>query len=167
MTERAYHVLFLCTGNSARSILAEALLERLGAPRYRGFSAGSHPKQAPHPAALALLAARGFETDGLRSKSWDEFAAPGAPEIDLVITVCDNAANESCPVWVGNPLRAHWSLEDPAAFEGDPDEERKRFEETFAQLEAGIEKLLNLDVAGLGRDEFGRRVLLIGMSDSS
>lgn len=167
MKARAYHVLFLCTGNSARSILAEALLERLGAPCYRGFSAGSHPKQAPHPVALATLAAKGFETEGLRSKSWDEFAAPGAPKIDLVITVCDNAANESCPIWPGSPAKAHWSHVDPAAFEGRPGATRQRFEETFDELEARIDRLVRLDIAELGRDEFTRRVDLIGRSDAS
>jgi protein-tyrosine-phosphatase len=167
MTERACHVLFLCTGNSARSILAEALLERMGAPNYRGFSAGSQPKEAPHPVAIATLEAKGFDTEGLRSKSWDEFAAPGAPVVDLVITVCDNAANESCPIWPGNPLMAHWSLEDPAAFDGGPEATRQRFEQTYDELEARIDRLAMLDMAELRRNEFARRVSLIGRLDSS
>ena len=153
MKDGAYHVLFLCTGNSARSIFAEALLERLGAPRYRGFSAGSHPKKAPHPVALAILAAKGFGTEGLRSKSWDEFAAPGAPEIDLVITVCDNAASESCPIWPGNPSRAHWSHEDPAATTGSKAEVRDSFERVFCQLAARIDALVRLDLANLREKE--------------
>jgi len=111
-------VLFLCTGNAARSILAEAILNRVGAPRFRAYSAGSQPKGQVNPRALALLAGRGFPTDGLRSKSWDEFATPGAPELDFVITVCDNAAREACPVWSGRPARAHWNVPDPTAAGG-------------------------------------------------
>jgi len=167
MTERVFHVLFLCTGNSARSILAEALLERLGAPRFRGFSAGSHPKDAPHPVALAILSEKGFDTEGLRSKSWDDFAAPGAPEIDLVITVCDSAAKETCPIWSGSPSSAHWSLEDPAGCEGGPESTRQRFEKTFDELESRIDRLVRLDVAELGRDALARRAGAIGSSDAS
>jgi arsenate reductase len=112
------NVLFLCTGNSARSLIAEALLNRAGAGRYRAFFAGSWPKGEPHPAAIALLEEQGLDVTGLRSKSWDEFAEPHAPKMDLVITVCDSAAGETCPVWPGHPATAHWGIEDPAAVEG-------------------------------------------------
>ena len=115
---RPYNVLFLCTGNSARSILAEAILEKDGAGRFRAFSAGSFPKRQVHPEALRLLDELGYPTDGFRSKSWDEFAAEGAPPLDFVFTVCDNAAGETCPVWPGQPMTAHWGIEEPAAAEG-------------------------------------------------
>ncbi len=116
--DRGYNVLFLCTGNSARSVLGEVLLSELGGGRFRGFSAGSHPRGEVNPLTLEVLAEAGFPTDGLRSKSWDEFALPGAPEMDFVFTVCDDAAGEACPIWPGHPLTAHWGLEDPAAVEG-------------------------------------------------
>ena len=116
---RTYNVLFLCTGNSARSIMAERLMEHRGAGRFRAFSAGSYPKGAVHPLALRLLAEQSLPTEGLRSKSWDEFAAPGAPEMDFIFTTCDEAANEVCPVWPGHPMTAHWGVPDPAAVEGD------------------------------------------------
>ena len=129
-------VLFLCTGNSARSILAEALLNRDGGGRVRAFSAGSFPKGAVHPAALDLLRERGFETSGLRSKSWDEFAADVAPPIDLVVTVCDNAAGEVCPIWPGNPSREHWGIPDPAEIEGPG--QKAAFEAAFQSLQSLI-----------------------------
>ena len=166
MKNGAKNVLFLCTGNSARSILAEALMERSGPPRYRGFSAGSQPKSAPHSVALAILADKGYATQGMRSKSWDEFAEPASREFDLVITVCDDAAGESCPIWPGAPIRIHWGLEDPASFEGSSDAIRQRFERTYTDLEARIEALLALDPLLLGRDEFARRLAFIGQDFS-
>jgi arsenate reductase len=118
MTGRVYNVLFLCTGNSARSILAEAAMNRAGAGRFRAFSAGSFPKGDVHPMTLEVLRELGFATDGLRSKSWDEFARPGGPEMDFIFTVCDSAAGETCPIWPGHPMTAHWGIEDPARVEG-------------------------------------------------
>jgi protein-tyrosine-phosphatase len=130
------NVLFLCTGNSARSILAEAILNKTGAGRFGTFSAGSHPKGEVHPAALKLLGELGYSTEGYRSKSWDEFAAPGAPPLDAVITVCDNAAAEVCPIWPGKPVRAHWNIPDPAAVEGAGQSEA--FQEAYRDLHARI-----------------------------
>lgn len=164
MTERPCHVLFLCTGNSARSILAEALLNRPGAGRFRAFSAGSHPRGEVHPMALALLRERGHETAELRSKSWDEFAAPGAPPLELVLTVCDDAAGESCPVWPGKPVTAHWGIEDPAASRGPEDEQRRLFRRVYAELERRIERLRNLPVDSLDRQTLRARLDEIGRS---
>jgi arsenate reductase len=130
--------LFLCTGNSARSILAECLLNRLGSGEYHAFSAGSFPKGEVHPLALELLRRRGYSTDGLRSKSWDEFAELAAPALDFIITVCDNAAREVCPIWPGHPVNAHWGIPDPAAVEGSEQEKARAFVEAFEDLEARI-----------------------------
>jgi arsenate reductase (thioredoxin) len=143
MSDRIYHVVFLCTGNSARSILAEALLNKLGAGRLRAYSAGSHPKGEVHPQALALLARRQFPIDGLRSKSWEEFAQPDAPPLDFVITVCDNAAGEVCPIWPGRPITAHWGISDPAAVTGDDEQIARAFNEAFLVLQ----RLISLFVA--------------------
>jgi len=137
-------VLFLCTGNSARSILAEALLNREAGGRFRGFSAGSFPKAAVHPMALTVLRDGGFPVDGLRSKSWDEFAAPDAPPLDLILTVCDNAAGEVCPVWPGRPLTAHWGIADPAGVEGPG--QRAAFELALRRLERRIHAFLTMPV---------------------
>jgi len=156
--DRAFHVLVLCTGNSARSILAECALNRRGGGRIRAYSAGSHPKALPHPLALELLAARGFDTDGLASKSWDEFAKPGAPELDLVVTVCDNAAGETCPVWVGAPLSVHWGVDDPAACEGTEAEQRAAFERAYRELDHKVEQLVRLDFTSLPREELRREL---------
>jgi len=142
---KSYNVLFLCTGNSARSILAEAILNHEGAGRFRAFSAGSHPKGGPHPAALKLLGELGYATEWYQSKSWDEFAAPGAPPLDVVITVCDNAAGEACPIWPGAPAKLHWSIPDPAAVEGDG--QAQAFEEAYRDLHARISDFLTAEAA--------------------
>jgi arsenate reductase len=136
------NVLFLCTGNSARSILAEAYLNARGAGRFRAFSAGSRPAGKVNPFALELLAAKGIPAGGARSKSWEEFAAPGAPKLDYVITVCDNAAGEACPLWPGKPVTAHWGVADPAAVQGSDAEKRAAFLAAFAELSARIDGLL-------------------------
>ncbi|HEX9396627.1 MAG TPA: arsenate reductase ArsC [Burkholderiales bacterium] len=143
MAERTYNVLFLCTGNSARSILAEAYLNAEGKGRFRAYSAGSKPGGRVNPYALDLLAKNGIATAGLRSKSWDEFAQPGAPKMDLVITVCDNAAAEACPYWPGAPMSAHWGVADPAAVEGSDEDKRRAFQGTFDELGARIKSLLD------------------------
>jgi arsenate reductase len=151
MTGKPHHVLFVCTGNSARSILAEGLMTALGKGRFVGHSAGSHPKERPHPLALQTLAAHGIPTDGYRSKSWDEFAKPGAPALDFVFTVCDQAAGEACPYWPGQPMTAHWGLPDPAAVQGSPAQQEKAFLDTFVALKRRIELMLALPIATLDR----------------
>ena len=134
MSAEVFNVLFLCTGNSARSVIAESILRRDGASRFRAFSAGSHPKGAINPFALKVIAAHGYPTEGLRSKSWDEFAASGAPMMDFVFTVCDSAGAEACPVWPGQPMTAHWGIEDPAAVEGTDIEKERAFNLAFRYL---------------------------------
>jgi arsenate reductase (thioredoxin) len=150
-TDRIYNVLFLCTGNSARSILAESLLNTLGRGKFRAFSAGSFPKGQVHPIALALLKRMNLPTIGLRSKSWDEFAAPGAPPIDFVLTVCDNAAGEVCPIWTGKPVTAHWGIADPAAMEGTDARRMAAFHKAFKQLETRVKLLTSLSINSLDR----------------
>ena len=140
----AYNVLFLCTGNSARSILSEAILNAEGKGRFEAFSAGSHPSGKVNPFAIELLEQRRYPTEGLRSKAWDEFALPGAPELDFVFTVCDSAAGEVCPIWPGKPINAHWGVEDPAAVEGTDDEKRKAFVKAFAVLQRRISLFASL-----------------------
>ncbi len=147
----AYNVLFLCTGNSARFILAEAYLNAAGAGRFNAHSAGSHPAGLPNPFALELLAKNRIDTSGLRSKSWDEFARPGAPALDFVFTVCDNAAGEVCPIWPGQPISAHWGVNDPAAVVGSDEEKRRAFLLAFKELSTRINLLLNLPVDKLDR----------------
>ena len=142
MNERVFNVLFLCTGNSARSILAEAILDSLGKNRFRAFSAGSHPKGDVNRFAIELLRKQGLDVSGLRSKSWDEFAAPGAPHLDFVFTVCDNAAAETCPYWPGQPATAHWGTADPAAVSGSDDVKRAAFLHAFTELKTRIDGFL-------------------------
>ncbi len=147
----SYNVLFLCTGNSARSILAEALLNHVGAGRFRAYSAGSFPTGKVNPHALQLLARMGIPADYARSKTWDEFAAPGAPRLDFIVTVCDNAAGESCPVWPGRPTTAHWGVEDPAAVEGDELAKTNAFRNVFRVLEHRIRIFTSLPDASLDK----------------
>jgi arsenate reductase len=162
MTNQPLNVLFLCTGNSARSILAEALLDYHGEGKFRGFSAGSYPKGQVHPLTLDLLRQMGISTAGLRSKSWDEFAAPDAPKMDFIFTVCDNAAGEVCPVWPGHPITAHWGLPDPAAATGTPAEQMQAFREAFRILEMRIKYFLTFRFKELKRDEMQARAVEAG-----
>ena len=164
MADRVYNVLFMCTGNSARSILAEAILNNRGKGRFKAFSAGSHPKGAVHPLALALLERKGFPTEGLRSKAWDEFAQPAAPILDFIFTVCDNAAGEVCPVWPGHPMTAHWGQPDPAAVEGTDLERTNAFRDAYTMLERRIEMFASLPIASLDQLSLGKKVGEIGRS---
>lgn len=165
MVDRTYNVLFLCTGNSARSIIAEVLLNKTGGGRFKAYSAGSHPKGAVHPLALELLAGKGLAVSGLRSKSWDEFTHSDAPRVDFVITVCDNAASEACPVWPGHPLTAHWGIADPAAVAGTPDERRSAFAVAYGALARRIALLVDLPLVGLDAPSLRRRLDEIGNID--
>ena len=149
MTDRVYNVLFLCTGNSARSVIAEAVMNREGAGRFVAYSAGSMPTGQLNPYALELLSNNNFPVGELRSKSWDEFAEPGSPEMDFVFTVCDNAANEVCPIWPGKPLSAHWGVPDPAAVEGSEAVKRAAFAETMRQMTNRISIFVNLPIQSL------------------
>lgn len=160
MTGKTYNVLFLCTGNSARSILAEAILNREGAGRFRAFSAGSFPKGAVHPAALSLLQGLGHPVEGLRSKSWDEFTEAGAPEIDFIFTVCDNAAGEVCPIWPGRPMTAHWGIADPAAIEGE--RQPQAFWDSYQQLLRRIQLFLALPIEDIDELSLQGRLKDIG-----
>lgn len=165
MSDRIYNVLILCTGNSARSILAEAVINNLGKGRFRAFSAGSFPKGAVHPMALEILRSSGLPTDGLRSKSWDEFSQPDAPAIDIIITVCDNAAGEVCPVWPGHPVTAHWGIEDPAAVEGDG--QRRAFEIALRYLTNRISLLLALPIESIDAMTLKTKLREIGQSEGA
>ncbi len=149
MTTPRYNVLFLCTGNSARSIMAEAILKHKGRGAFASYSAGSHPSGEVRPEALHQIEAAGLSTEGLRSKSWDEFAASDAPPIDFIFTVCDNAANEVCPIWPGHPMTAHWGIPDPAAVKGTPDEIARAFRDAFSVLERRISLFLALPLSTL------------------
>ncbi len=160
MSHRVYNVLFLCTGNSARSILAESILTRDGAGRFRAFSAGSFPKGQVHPMAIDVLKSLGFPFEGYRSKSWDEFAVPGAPEFDFIFTVCDNAAGETCPIWPGNPMTAHWGIEDPAAVEGPA--QRDAFGQALRYLRRRIELFVALPIAAIDAMTMQRKLSAIG-----
>ena len=160
----SYNVLFLCIGNSARSIMAEAIMNRKGAPTFRAFSAGSHPSGKVRPEALRQIEAAGMNAAGARSKSWDEFSVPGAPHLDFVFTVCDNAANEVCPIWPGQPMTAHWGVPDPATVHGTPEEIERAFRSAFSILERRISLFLSLPLASLDQmalqrnlDDIGRR----------
>jgi arsenate reductase len=159
---KPFNVLFLCTGNSARSILAEAILNRIGEGRFKAFSAGSHPKGTVHPSALKLLAGMGYPTADLRSKPWDEFAGPEAPPLDFVFTVCDDAAGEVCPIWPGRPMTAHWGLPDPAAAEGGEVQIALAFAETHRVLNNRIGLFISLPIASLGRMSLQNRLTEIG-----
>lgn len=162
MPDRVFNVLFLCTGNTARSIMAESALRKHGAGRFAAHSAGSQPKGHVHPYALDLLASLHFPTEGMRSKSWGEFAAPAAPRLDFVFTVCDSAAAETCPVWPGQPITAHWGVADPAAVEGDELAKRAAFRTAFRELEARIRAFAALPVASLDRIAIQAQVDRIG-----
>ena len=162
MSEKVFNVLFLCTGNSARSILAEAQLAALGKGRFKAFSAGSHPAGAVNPFAVEFLVKAGFSTEGFRSKSWDEFAAPDAPVMDYVLTVCDQAAGEQCPFWPGHPMSAHWGVADPAAVGGTDDEKRRAFKDAAATLRKRIELFTSLPTATLDRMSLKAKLDAIG-----
>ena len=162
MAARAENVLFLCTGNSARSIMAEAILDRLGEGRFRAFSAGAHPAGDIHPETRALLQSLGYRTEGLRSKGWEEFSGPDGAAMDLVITVCDRAAQEPCPVWPGHPLTAHWGFEDPAAFRGPDVERRAVFARVYNEIESAVKLLVKLPFGSLGPAGLKREIDAIG-----
>jgi arsenate reductase len=162
MADRIYNVLFLCTGNSARSIMAECSINRWGRGKFKGFSAGSHPKGAVHPLTLELLKELGYDTDMLRSKSWDEFAELGGPRFDFIFTVCDQAAAEPCPLWPGHPITGHWGVSDPASAEGTDDEKRRCFARTYRELENRIKAFASLPIGSLDGDELRRRIEEIG-----
>jgi protein-tyrosine-phosphatase len=162
MADKAYNVLFLCTGNSARSIHAESIMTKLGKAKFRGFSAGSHPKGQVHPIAITLLRQLGFPTDGLRSKRWDEFSAPNGPHVDFVFTVCDNAAGEVCPYWPSQPMTGHWGIPDPATVEGTDIEKSMAFRQAFRSMETRIKLFLSLPLCSIDRMRLQERLDAIG-----
>ena len=162
MSGQTYNVLFLCTGNSARSVIGEAILNKVGSGKFRAYSAGSQPKGKVHPETIRLLNELGYDTSGFRSKSWAEFAEPGAPQFDFVFTVCDSAAAESCPIWPGQPMTAHWGVPDPAGVEGTELQKRQAFREAFRQLENRIKIFTALPMATLDRLSLKRKLDEIG-----
>ena len=166
MSDKVYNVLFLCTGNSARSIMAECALNRHGVGKFKAYSAGSQPKGEVHPMALRLLGQFNYVTDSLRSKDWNEFAKPDAPDLDFVFTVCDNAANEVCPVWPGQPMTAHWGIEDPAAFDGAEDKHYQKFKDAYYQLERRIQIFVSLPLASLDKLTLQNRLDAIGKTSA-
>jgi len=162
MADRTYNVLFLCTGNSARSVIAEAILNKIGRGRFNAYSAGSQPKGRVNPHTIELLQGLGYDTSGFRSKSWDEFSKPGAPQFDFVFTVCDNAAAEACPVWPGQPMTAHWGVADPAEAEGSPAQIALAFKEAYRMLNQRIAIFVSLPIASIDRLALERRLKDIG-----
>ena len=162
MPQREFSVLFLCTGNSARSVMAECAISRWGRGKFKGFSAGSHPKGTIHPMTLELLKELNYETSNLRSKSWDEFARAESPPLDVVFTVCDQAAAEECPVWPGQPITAHWGVKDPVAFQGSEDEKRRFFFRIYSELENRIKIFTSLRIEALDSFALSQRVREIG-----
>jgi arsenate reductase len=167
VSDHPFNVLFLCTGNTARSVLAEGILRKDGAGRFNAFSAGSHPKGKINPFAVKVLGAYGYPTDGYRSKGWEEFAAPGTPVMDFVFTVCDSAAGETCPVWPGQPITAHWGIEDPAAVEGNEIEKERAFVTAFKYLKNRISVFISLPIWSLDRMALGAKLRDIGRLDGA
>jgi arsenate reductase (thioredoxin) len=165
MSDKIYNVLFLCTGNSARSILGEAVMNKLGAGRFKAYSAGSQPKGEVHPMALSVLDGMGYDTTGMHSKSWSEFSKPGSPEFDFIFTVCDNAAGETCPVWFGHPMTAHWGIEDPAAVEGEG--QRTAFMQSLRYLTRRIELFLTLPIASIDEMAMKQKLKEIGKTEGA
>jgi arsenate reductase len=165
MPDKVHNVLFLCTGNSARSILGEAVMNKLGKGRFKAWSAGSFPKGEVHPMALSVLNGMGFDITGMRSKSWNEFSEPGAPKFDFIFTVCDNAAGETCPVWIGHPMTAHWGIEDPAAIEGEG--QREAFMQALRYLTNRISLFLTLPIGSIDTMSMKQKLTEIGKSEGA
>lgn len=165
MSDKIYNVLFLCTGNSARSILGEAVMNKLGQGRFKAWSAGSQPKGEVHPMALSVLNAMGYDTAGMYSKSWNEFSQPGSPEFDFIFTVCDSAAGETCPVWIGHPLTAHWGIEDPAAVEGEG--QREAFLQALRYMINRISLFLMLPIASIDEMAMKQKLKDIGRTEGA
>jgi len=165
MADKIYNVLFLCTGNSARSILAEAVMNKIGAGRFRAWSAGSQPKGEVHPMALSVLNGMGYDTAGMYSKSWSEFSKPGSPEFDFIFTVCDSAAGETCPVWIGHPMTAHWGVEDPAAVEGEG--QHQAFLQALRYLTSRISLFLTLPIASIDKLAMQQKLKEIGEGEGA